>query len=403
MKVSKIVTAFRRQFPHLRGRIYFNHGAASVPPTSVIRAAAEGVKLALDYSLNPATQRKWSLILAETRAMAAELIGAAPANVAFVANTSTALSLISQAIPWKRGDNVVTATVENPANVVPWQNMRHLGIEVRYLPADKDDLVDLAALPKYLDKRTRLVALSLVGYATGQRLDLKRVVRLCRPRRILVSADAVQAVGAVPVDVKALGVDFLAYGVQKWVMGLRHVGVLYAGDEALRRTVCPIVTESSVADIGAEEEEPTRGAPHLKAPPGALKFEAVPYSNFAGICALRQALLNIRAVGKENLYARVREITSELVAGLEGLGGRVISPRGDSEWSGIVSYAPDGAAPKEIVARLAEMDVHVRVRKGRIRICPHWYNISAEVRKFLAALRTVVARASHTAPYGSCP
>jgi cysteine desulfurase / selenocysteine lyase len=385
--MGRSISAFHREFPQLRGKVYFNHGAASIPPASVLKASIEGVKLAADFSLNPATQATWNRVRDETRAMAAELIGASPRNVAFVANTSTALSLISLAIPWKRGDNVVTGSVENPATVVPWQNLRHLGVSVRYLPADKDDLFDLSSLARYVDARTRLVALSLVEYSTGQRLDLRRVARFCRHRGIFVSADAVQAVGAIPVDVKALGVNFLAAGAQKWLMGPRGIAFLYADDDALGRIRSPIVTEDNVPSIQAEEELPTSGHPQLKVHEGALKLEAVPYSNFPGVCGLHQALTNLRSVGEAVVHERLHEITSELADGLGMLDGRVVSPRGENEWSGIVSFAPAGAPAKEIVARLRRHGVFIAMRKGRLRICPHFYNTSAEVREFLSMLK----------------
>ena len=386
MNVGKRIEAFRKEFPQLKGKIYFNHGGSSVMPTSVVTACIEGVKLGADYSVSSALKERWLEVRNDTRRMAAELIGAAEKNIAFVSSTSTALSLVSLAIPWQAGDNVVTAEVENPATVVPWQNLGHLGVEVRYLPADRDDLIDLGALPALVDDRTRLVALSLVEYATGQRLDIPRVAEFCKPRRILVSVDAVQAAGAVPIDVASLGADFLSFGAQKWLMGPRHIDVLYAGDAAINRVRSPIVTESNVRDIRAEEEEPTTGIPELRINDGALKLEAVPYNNFAGVFGLRRALENVRSVGAPAIGERLHAITSELVEGLGGFDGRIVSPRGAGEWSGIVSVAPNGARASDIAARLRRNGAYVAVRKGRLRISPHYYNTSAEVSELLSML-----------------
>jgi selenocysteine lyase/cysteine desulfurase len=162
--------------------------------------------------------------------------------------------------------------------------------------------------------------------------------------------------------------------------------MMYADDAALGLSRSPIVTEDNVADIQAEEQEPTRGIPRLKINEGALKFEASPYHNFACVCGLRQAVMSIRAVGKANLHSRLHDITSELVEGLKPLDGRVVSPRGGEEWSGVVSFALNGADPKEIVRRLRAEGVYIAMRKGRLRICPHYYNTSAEVGEFLSVL-----------------
>lgn len=389
MKTTRTINAFRKEFPQFQGRIYFNHGASSLLPTSVVNASMEGVRLGADYSVSSEMRRKWLEIKNETRRMAAELIGAKAENVAFVSSTSTALSLISLAIPWKRGDNAVTAAIGNPATIVPWQNLQHAGVEVRYMPADSDDLLDLDTLPDLVDDRTRLIALSLVEYSTGQKVDIRRVADWCRLRGILISVDAVQAVGAVPVDVMSLGANFLCSGAQKWLMGPRNIAVLYADDTSLRTVRSPIVTEGNVRDVGAEEEEPTRGIPELKINEGALKLEAVPYNNFAGVFGFHQALKNLRSVGQATAYQRLHDITNELVEGLGRLDGRVVSPRGRNEWSGIVSYAPNEMGAKEIVRRLYDNGVHISVRKGRLRICPHYYNTSDEVSEFLSILKRV--------------
>jgi selenocysteine lyase/cysteine desulfurase len=386
MSFSRKLSAFCREFPQLRGRIYFNHGAAAVVPVSVTRASIAGTKLEADFTISSATKRKWRKLREETRRMAAELIGAKPENLALVTSTSVALSLISLAIRWKSGDNVVTCGVENPATVVPWQNLKEQGVEVRYLPADESDLIDLDALPRMVNRRTRLVALSLVEYSTGQRLDIERVVDWCRPRGILVSVDGVQAVGAIPVDVKKLGVNFLSFGCQKWLLGPRNVAALYVDDDAVAAVRSPIVTEANVRDIRVEEELPTSGIPELRINEGALKFEAAPNNNFASICGFHQALTNFSAMGSGEIYRQVRAITDELVAGLADIPGQVVSPRGEKDYSGIVSFAPSGDAER-IVAGLLKKNIHVALRKGRVRISPHFYNTSREVQTFRSELR----------------
>jgi len=238
-------------------------------------------------------------------------------------------------LPWKRGDNIVTATVENPANVAPWQNLKHLGVKVRYLAAGQDDLLDLGRLPELVDRRTRLVSLSLVGYATGQRLDIRRVLDFCRPRGILVGVDAVQAVGAVPIDVKSLGVNFLCAGAQKWLLGPGTSAYLYADDVAIERSRQPIVTEHSGA---VSEVAPFTDIPRLRLSQGALKFEEIVYRNFPGVFGLRRALSIFQTLGKGFICRQVHRLTDELVAGCGTRQPRCQS-RAEHEWSGIVSFA----------------------------------------------------------------
>jgi len=388
MKTPAKIGAFREEFPALKGKIYFNHAAFSVRPRCVTEASVDGLNLEATNCLDIRYKRRWNDLREETRRQAGELIVAKPRNVAFVSSTSYGLSIVSLALPWKRGDNVVTAAVENPANVAPWQNLKHLGVEVRYLPGDRDDLLDVGRLAEFVDRRTRLVSLGLVGYATGQRLDIGRVAEFCRPRGILVAVDAVQAVGAVPVDVKALGVNFLCAGAQKWLLGPRNIGIMYADDAAIERSRQPIVTEHSGE---MSEVDPFTAIPRLRWNEGALKFEEVSYRNFPGVFGLRGALEVFRRLGKEFIYRRVRGLTDELVSGLQELDGRVVSPRGDGEWSGIVSFALNRASPVKVAEELRKRDVYVAVRLGRIRISPHFYNTSGEIERFLGLLGKAIA------------
>lgn len=390
MNIATRVDEFRREFPQLQGRIYFDHAASSVVPTSVTSACVEGIKVQSEYSLSSASKEAWASLRRDTRRMAAELICASPDHIAFVASTSAALSIVSLAIPWKQGDNVITCGIDNPATVVPWQNLQHLGVEVRYLPANRDDLVDLRELPGLVDANTRLVALSLVQYATGQRLGLESVAELCRPRGILVCVDAVQAVGAIQVDVGSLGANFVAFGAQKWLMGPRNIAVLYADDVALDTVRSPIVTESNVEDIRTEEESRTSGVPRLKLGERALKLEATPYNNFPGVLGLRQALENIRIAGSAAIHARIHEVTNDLHEALKECEGRVVSPRNEGEWSGILSFEVSGVDPRSLVRRLRERGIYVAARKGRLRISPHYYNDADEIRGFLFALKSEI-------------
>lgn len=383
MKTPPRIAAFRKEFPALKGKMYLNHAAFSVRPRCVTQASADGLNLEAINCLDIRHKRQWNELKEETRRMAGELIGARPENIAFISSTSYGLSLISLALPWKKGDNVITAVCENPANVAPWQNLRDFGVEVRYLPADQDDLLDLRRLPSLIDRRTRLVSLGLVNYATGQRPDIRRVAKYCQPRGILLAVDAVQAVGAIPIDVKVLGVNFLCAGAQKWLLGPRNVGIMYADEVAIERSRQPIVTEHSGE---MSETEPFSDIPRLRLSEGALKFEEISYRNFPGIFGLRRALGVFQTMGKEFIYRRVHGLTDELVAGLRKLDGRVVSPRGDEEWSGIISFALNRASPMKVAEELRKQDVYVAVRLGRLRISPHFYNTSTEIQQFLHLL-----------------
>ena len=140
----------------------------------------------------------------------------------------------------------------------------------------------------------------------------------------------------------------------------------------------PLLGESNVPDIRKLEEEEMDGPPVLKRYDGAAKFEAG-LQGAAGIFGLGEALATIRKAGVDDIAARLRLITDRLIEGLSRIGGEVVSPRRDRQWSGIVSFSPARAQARKIVDKLKDQDVTVVLRKGRVRISPHYYNTDREI------------------------
>ena len=136
-----------------------------------------------------------------TRDAAARLIGADRDEIALVPNTTAGISLVAEGLDWRPGDNVVTLADEFPSNVYPWLNLASRGVETRRVPTDNGrlDLDDLAAA---CDARTRIVSVSWVGYATGYRHDVERIVEIAHERGALMMLDAIQGLGVFPLDVR---------------------------------------------------------------------------------------------------------------------------------------------------------------------------------------------------------
>ena len=122
-------------------------------------------------------------------------------------NTSEGLSFIAAGLDWQAGDNVVISNQEFPSNRVVWESLRPRGVEVRY--ADVSAGEPERAVIDLIDNRTRLVALSAVQYGTGLRLDLRRIGRHCEDGEVLFCVDAIQQIGALPLDVREARADFV--------------------------------------------------------------------------------------------------------------------------------------------------------------------------------------------------
>src|SRR5262245_4844823 len=221
-------TAFRELFPVTRQWAYFDHAAVAPLSAPALDALAQWAE---DVTQNGVVSApRWLGRIEQVRQRFAGLLHADPADVAFLKNTSEGIGIVAEGLPWRAGDNVVTAADEYPANVYPWLNLAGRGVEVRRVPS-RAGRVELADLEAALDGRTRLVSLSYVEFATGFRNDLAAVGELCRRRGVHFFVDAIQGLGVLPLDVRATPLDFLAADGHKWLLGPEGAGILYVRRE----------------------------------------------------------------------------------------------------------------------------------------------------------------------------
>ncbi|MEP7011146.1 MAG: aminotransferase class V-fold PLP-dependent enzyme [Acidobacteriota bacterium] len=374
---------FRSEMPVAGRYVYLNHAAIGPLPR---RSAARVADLA--RVISETGDRRWperNQEIERVRSLAARLIGARdPHEVAFVENTSTALSLVAEGIDWRPGDNVVGAEGEFPSNAYPWMNVAaRPAIEVEYRQApERNGRIDPEDLLARIDGRTRLLALSSVQYATGFRSDLARLGAACRERGALFVVDAIQSLGALAVDVEALGIDVLAAAAHKWLLGPEGIGLLYVSDRAidrLRPTRAGWRSTRSLYDWSRLD---------LTFAEGAKRFECGTINGF-GIAGLGGSLEILLEAGPEAIERRILALAERTAAGFEAAGLTLAAPRGEAfraEASGIVAGTHPRRSAEELAEALAERGIVVSARAGRLRAAPHFYNSEAEIDRFAAIL-----------------
>src|ERR1041385_6176224 len=168
----------RALFPIAERSIYLSHAAVSPPPTTTIQAIEAQLK---DVHENgSANFRNWLAVKEQARELLAKLLGARPEQVAFMRNTSDALSTVANGLNWRSGDNIVTFSREFPSNIYPWLRVRDaFGVEVRMCD-EHEARIDFNELEGLIDDHTRIVAISHVQYASGFRTDLARLGQVDR-------------------------------------------------------------------------------------------------------------------------------------------------------------------------------------------------------------------------------
>ena len=372
---------YRAEFPIVREQLSFNH--AGVAPTSqrVATAMREWTEDLLRHGVRH--ERTWEARTEKARGLAARIIGAAPEEIALVRNTSHGLGLIAEGLDWKPGDQVaVAASIEYPSNIYPWLHLRERGVSVQDI-ATREGGVTPEAVAAALTPRTRLVALSSVQFASGHRTDLEAVGAVCERAGVLLCVDGIQSVGCVPVDVKKCRVHFLSADSHKWMLGVSGIGLLYVDKSVLARVRPTLVGWRSTTDRWNFNRL------HFELRPDATRFEEGSH-NYAGTYALEAALGLLLEVGMDRVEGRIRELLTQLDTGLRALGCET-GPAPEHR-AGILSFLPPRGEVTALATYLAERNVAFSLRRGRLRLSPHFYNVPAEVDRVVEMVRAFSGR-----------
>ena len=368
----------RALFPVTQRAAYLNHAAVSPPPISTIRAIEAQLK---DVHENgSANFRSWLSVKERARELLAKLLGARPEQVAFVRNTSDALSTVANGMNWRAGDNIVTFRREFPSNIYPWLRIRDVfGVEVRMCD-ERDGRIEFSDLESLIDQNTRIVAISHVQYASGFRMDLKRLGQLARRHDALLVVDVIQALGVVPIEVEAEYIDVAAGAGHKWLLTPEGVGYLYLSDRARDRIQPTLVGWVSVPnpdDFLNFDQGWNRGAL-------AWETGTAPISLIHGFKASLE-LLN--GLGVEKIANYLEELTDYLCERLEGRPYDILSSREPGEKSQIVCIRHKGdLSAMALYAQLMERKIVTAPRNDRLRISPHLYNTSQEIDDLIKSL-----------------
>jgi cysteine desulfurase / selenocysteine lyase len=371
-----------REFPWaVRGdQTFLNHASTGPLPQRAVDALQEATALRAEPWRF--TQELQFGTLAKARAGCARLINGDAHDIALMVNTSYGLNLAARALPFDTGDVVITSDREYPSNIYPWMELEAArGITLKRIPCD-GVLPDEEAIMAALDgPRVRAVVLSWVSFATGYRIDVARIGRACRERGIWFILDAIQGVGATRLDVRAVDVDVVACGAQKWLLSPWGTGFVWLRPD-LVRSLRP-VDVSWMATRNSDDF--TRLTDYdFTYRDDARRFEMItlPYQDFIGLNASLDLFLE---VGLDEVYAQIDRLTTRIVRWASGAPGvRLVTPRGREQRAGIVAVAPPN--PVAASGRLTSAGVTHSLREAAIRLSPHFYNTEDEIDRALALL-----------------
>ena len=363
---------FRGEFPVRERLVYLNH--AGVAPLA--RAAAAAMKKLADDCLEYGALHydQWVAAYQGLREAAAKLTGATPEEIAIVKNTSEGIATVASGIDWRPGDRMVAFEGEFPANVLPWKRLEAKGVQVEWL-SEEDPLekIDRAC------RGARLLAISHVQWLSGRRADLEAIGAVCRERGTFFLVDAIQGLGAFPVDVRKAGIHALAADGHKWLLGPEGCGVLYVARE-VQELVEPV--EFGWTNVAAY---PDYGSRDLTLRPDAGRYECGTL-NTIGCYGLRAAIEFLLEVGVARIAAVVERLGDRLAQGAVERGWEVLGQRTAATAAGIVSIRKAGVDAVEMVKRLRARRIVAAPRLGWVRLSPHFYVSEEEIEEALGVL-----------------
>ncbi|WP_439621208.1 aminotransferase class V-fold PLP-dependent enzyme [Gemmata sp.] len=369
----------RDQFPVTERWAFLDHAAVAPLPAPAV-AALHAYADSLAHN-GIAAVKTWVDRVAHVRTLAARLVNAPSVDdVYFVPSTTHGIGVVAEGFPWKAGDNVVLAAEEYPANQYPWMNLAHRGVEVRTV-ASRGSRLLVDDVRDAMTDRTRVLTVSSVEFASGFRNDLDALGSLCREKNVFFFVDAIQSLGAFPLDVQKTPIDALAADGHKWMLGPEGAGFGYIRREWVERLHPIGVGAFSVV----RPLEFTTIDFTLK--PHAGRWEGGA-PNVPGVTAFGASLELLLAAGIPEIERRVLALTDYLCDNALSQGWHVFSSRAGAERSGIVSLTHPTRSSAEVMARCRAAGVVVNNRANRVRVSPHAYNTEAEIDRFLDAARS---------------
>jgi selenocysteine lyase/cysteine desulfurase len=388
----------RANTPGVRRVTHLNNAGAGLLSHTTLSAMVDHLRLESEIGGYEAEHAQRDRIEG-TYSSIARLLGGKREEIALFDNSTHAFNAAVYSIRWAAGDRIVTAHSEYGSNVLAYlQIAERFGVDVVIAPNDASGQLDVSALPGLIDERTKLIGISHIPTGGGLINPASDIGRIARAAGVPFLLDATQSIGQIPVDVQAIGADFVTGTGRKFLRGPRGIGFLWVRDSVLE-SLDPIVNE-----IEASTWDGKRGFTWR---PGARRFETWErsYSNVLGLgSAVDQALeFGLAAIG-----ARALALGASLRAGLDRIDGVSTHDLGTSR-SAIVTAKVDGLSSDRLADLIRDQGVNVSVTMAEqnqfdteirsvhplVRLSPHYYNTGDEIERVLDIVAGIAARRQH--------
>jgi len=370
--------ALRKEFPVLERKTYLNSGSYC--------ALAQDVKAAIETYMDDrlAVGANWDVWITKNeavRALTAQLLGAAPDEIAVTASVSAGLNALASALDFNgKRNKVVISDFEFPTNAQIWHAQEPRGARVVHVARDATGYIPPEKFAEAIDENTQLVAITHVCFRNGAKLEIPEIVRIARSKGALVLLDCYQSVGSMDINVKTLDVDFAVGGMLKYLLGTAGIGFMYVRD-AFTRSLVP-TNSGWFAQANIAAMDITANRPH----PSARRFEAGTPA-VVNCYASEAGLKFLLGVGTKNIEKRNQALTRRCMERLVEIGWPSVTPTPDARRGATVCVPSrdSGALSRELMAR----DIVTSHRDDNMRASFHFYNNEDDIESLIAALKNL--------------
>ncbi len=379
--------ALMRDFPIIKKVAYMNNASNAPIPFYSIKAMTDFLVECSENGPDSTTvledvERR----MQEARNDMAKLINCKPDEVVFTQSTTEGINYVANGLAFKRSESVIIrdGEHEHPANYVPWMRLKEKDVKVKKLEIDDNGFFDLDELEEKLDHKTRLIAISHALFNTGSILPVEKVGKIAASKKVMFFLDAAQTVGCLPVDVKKINCDFMAFTGSKWLCGPMGTGILYCRKDASDELE-PLQSGGESAFVLESEKVSHRDMPQ--------RMQAG-FRNWVGIVGLAASVRYITRVGINSIREKNMQLANMLRRELTKLPNiTVYGPEDESIRTSVISFSVGRVEAGHVVKKLEENGIIFAKRdisrKKVVRASPHFFNQANEIQKAVDVIKAL--------------
>lgn len=386
------IQAIRNDTPAVKDLVHFNNAGASLPPKQVLEAVIGHLTLEAQvggYEAAAINEEK----IENFYTAIAKLINASTTEIAYAENATRAWDMAFYAIPFKKGDRILTCVSEYASNYIAYlQVAEQKGVKIDVIPNDAYGQLDVKALENRIDEKVKLISITHVPTNGGLINPAEAVGQVARKANILYLLDACQSVGQMPIDVEKIGCDMLSVTGRKFLRGPRGTGFLYVNKRNVEQLIPPFL------DLLAAE--------WIDKNTYTIRKDARRFENWeryiAGQIGLATAIDYLNNIGIHPIWNRIQSLADLLRSKLKSLNNVILQDLGQHN-CGIISFSIKNADSLYIKEQLAKNNINIAISKRPytlldmesrhlediLRASLHYYNNEEEIEKFITALSKI--------------